>query len=460
MSRGKTGLGREVDMLSGPLVKNILIFALPLAVTGILQQLFNAADVAVVGRFVGKNAMAAVGSNSPVVGLIVNLFVGVSLGANVVIAKLTGMQEQNGIHRAVDISLLMALAGGLAATALGEALAVPVLKLIAVPAEVFPMAEAYLRIYLLGLPVILLFNFESAIFRSQGDSVTPLICLTASGLVNVGLNLFFVIVVGMTTDGVALATVISNAISAGILFWILTHSDRAISIHRHKLEIDRKLLREIVRIGLPAGLQSALFSISNICIQSAVNGLGTDVMAASAAAFNLEVIVYYVVNAFGQACTTFTGQNAGAGNPQRCRMVMWRSLLLDEIFTAVFSGGILLAGVPLLRVFNTDPVVVGFGMIRLRYLLYAEVVNAVIEILSGAMRGYGWSLEPALLTLIGVCGVRITWVFTVFPLKRTYPILLWSYPISWLITAAALAVAYAVKITRKKRNESGLPAER
>ncbi len=440
----KLPVKRESDILHGPLTKNIFFFALSLAATGILQQLFNAADVAVVGRYVGKDAMAAVGSNGPIVGLIVNMFVGVSLGSNVVIARLTGMGKFSDIKRAVDVSLIIALVGGVAASIIGEVFASPILDVMGVPPEVRGMAEAYLRIYLAGIPLILVYNFEAAIFRSQGDSFTPLVCLAISGGLNVVLNLFFVIVVGMTADGVALATIISNGVSALILFIILTHTNTPVSIHPHKPEIDMAILKRIFVIGLPAGLQSAMFSISNICVQSAVNGLGSTVMAASSAAFNIEIVAYYIVNAFGQACTTFIGQNYGAGNMKRCRTVMRRCLIQDMTFTIIASGGILLMAFPLLRVFNTDPTVVEFGYTRLRFLLYAEGLNVIIEIFSGAMRGYGNSLIPAMIALGGICGVRILWVFTVFTRDQTFSTLLWCYPLSWAVTAFALIAAYFI----------------
>lgn len=436
----------DVDMLHGHLGKNILIFAIPLAMTGILQQLFNAADIAVVGRFVGKNAMAAVGSNSPIIGLLVNLFVGISLGTNVVIARFTGMDDLKNVREAVDVSIIIALVCGIIATILGESLAGSILNLVSVPKEVFSMAEEYLRIYLLGIPVILLYNFESAIFRSQGDSVTPLICLTISGVVNVILNLFFVIVLNMASGGVALATVIANAVSSAILFYKLTHSDKAVRIHRHKIELDFSLIKMIFVIGLPAGIQSAMFSISNICVQSAINDLGANIMAASSAAFNLEIIAYYILNAFGQACTTFTGQNYGAGNNKRCRKVMWVSILQDSIFTVAICGIILILGKHLLAIFNTDGVVIKYGYIRLRYILYGELLNVIIEVLSGAMRGYGSSLVPALTALFGICGVRIIWIYAVFEKHKTFDVLLACYPISWAITALILILAYIFKI--------------
>ncbi len=275
-------------MLHGSIWDKLLMFALPLAATGMLQQLFNAADVAVVGRFVGPNAMAAVGSNSAIIGLLVNGFVGISLGANVVISRFTGQGNAEGIGKSVHTSVLFSLIGGVVITLLGELIAPALLGLMSVPDEVFPMALAYLRVYLLGMPVIFLYNFESAIFRSQGDTKTPLVCLVISGVLNVFLNLFFVCVVGMTADGVATATVLSNLVSSALLFVLLRRRKDLIRLEVSRLRIHTDVLGSIVRIGLPAGLQSMVFSLSNMCIQSAINSLGADVMAASSAAFNNE----------------------------------------------------------------------------------------------------------------------------------------------------------------------------
>ena len=320
----------EIDMLNGSLGDKILMVALPLAATGILQQLFNAADIAVVGRFAGTTAMAAVGSNSPVIGLLVNLFTGISLGTNVVIARRIGAEDKKGIHDAVHTSILLAVLGGLLLMLLGQLIVYPLLGLLSVPAEVLPGAVLYLRIYLIGLPVIFLYNFESAILRSRGNTSTPLVCLTISGILNVFLNLFFVLVMKMTVEGVALATVLSNLVSSGLLFLYLLRDTGDLHVEPKDLKISRDVLSDIARIGLPAGLQGMIFSISNLCVQSAINSLGAAVMAGSAAAFNVEIIAYYVVNSFSQAATTFIGQNYGARKPERCLRVV-RLCLLQAI---------------------------------------------------------------------------------------------------------------------------------
>ena len=445
-----------MDLLHGSIADKLLLFALPLALTGMMQQLFNAADIAVVGRFVGKNAMAAVGSNSALIGLLVNGFIGISLGANVVISTFTGQKKKEGIRKCVHTSVLFSVLGGIVITLLGEWLAPSILRMITVPDEVFPMALAYLRIYLLGIPVIFLYNFEAAIFRSQGDTRTPLICLILSGIINVVFNLFFVCVVGMTANGVALATVLSNLVSSVLLFVFLSRRKDWIRLQISDIKIHKDVLKRIVSIGLPAGLQSMVFSLSNICIQSAVNRLGADVMAASAAAFNIEILAYYLVNSFGQACTPFVGQNYGANQMERCRKITRISLGMDMGITAVGSLTILIFGTPLLGIFNSDPTIISIGLVRLRFILMAEVVNAVMEIMSGTMRGYGYSLVPALLTFVGVCGIRIGWVYTIFAMFPKFFTLMMVYPVSWTITAIFLVIAYVLLMhsLRKKHRKA------
>jgi len=440
---------KTVDMIHGTLGDKMLKVAVPLALTGILQQLFNATSVAVLGRFVGKNAMAAVGSNSALIGLLLNLFIGVSMGANVVIARFTGQRDKEAVSRAVHTAILVSLISGFGMILIGELLAAPVVRLLGVPDDVFAMALLYLRIYLIGMPVILLYNFESAIFRSQGNTRTPLICLLIAGCINLGLNLFFVIVLHMNVNGAATATVISNCVSSGLMMHILRHRTGALQVRLRELRIDGKILKEILRIGVPAGMQGMVFSLSNICIQSAINSLGSTVMAASAAAFNIEIFEYYVVTSFGQTGTTFISQNYGAGFSDRCRKVSWICLAQDLIAAGVSSVLLLAFGRPLLSVFNTDPAVVATGIVRLKFILGGEVINAFIEVMSDIMRGYGYSLVPALASLIGICGVRILWVYTLFAHFGTFGSLMAAYPGSWTVTAIVVLIAYLVMRHRK-----------
>ncbi len=437
---------QHLDMLNGPIWNKLPRYALPVAATGILGQLFNAADIAVVGNFTGDMrtaAVAAVGANSPVIGLILNLFIGIALGANVVIANAIGRGDRETVHRAVHTSIVTALIGGVLVAIFGQFIAAGLMGLLNVPNDVYPLALAYLRIYLLGMPVILLYNFEAAIFRSVGDTKVPLIALTVSGVLNVILNLFFVIVLKMNVNGVAIATVLSNAVSSALLLRRLLHGD-LVRVELKQLRIDPAIFRKIMRIGLPAGIQSAIFSVSNIIIQSAINSLGTVIMAASSAAFNIEIIAYDVLNSFSQACTTFVGQNYGAGKIDRCKKTMLLSLGEDIITSAIAIVIVLLTGKYLLAIFNNDPQVIEIGYSRLLILFGSYIFSLTYEILSGYLRGFGISLVPAILTLFGVCGVRIVWINTVFPLRHTFRSIMLVYPISLATTAVLIFIALLI----------------
>ncbi len=435
---------KKIDMTHGSLWDKILMIALPLAASGILQQLFNAADVAVVGQFVGKEAMAAVGANAPVVNILITMFTGISLGANVVISRYTGRKDKENAENAAHTAILVAVISGFFILVLGQCIARITLEMMSVPSDCLDMAVLYLRVYLCGMPVIFLYNFEAAIFQSQGDTKTPLMCLIISGIVNVILNLFFVIVIGMTVNGVALATVISNGISSMLLFAFLLKGKTPLTIEKQRFRIHAELLKEMLQIGLPAGLQGMVFSISNILIQSAVNSLGTDVVAGSSAAGNLEIIGYFVVNSFSQACTTIIGQNFGANQPERCHKTLMISLVESWIVGGTVSFLIIIFGKQLLRLFNSDPNVIAFGYQRLFWILSFEVINGTIDIISGAMRGYGESLTPALIALVCICGVRIVYIFTYFASHRSFTTLMLAYPISWIITVIVISAAYLI----------------
>lgn len=443
----KTKTSKNADMLNGPLWNKLPLFALPVAATAMLEQLFNASDIAVVGNFTGAEktaAVAAVGANTPVIGLLVNLFVGIALGANVVIANAIGREDKATVQKAVHTSILMALIGGVGIAVIGELLGGKILGLLNVPDDVLPLALMYLRIYLIGMPVILLYNFEAAIFRSIGDTKVPLIALAISGVLNVLLNLFFVIVLKMTVNGVATATVISNAVSSTILFVRLLKTDKCVRLDLKNLRFDFKCFKRIMKIGLPSGIQSAMFSVSNIIIQSAVNSLGKLVMAASSAALNLEIFAYYVLNAFSQACTTFVGQNYGAGKIDRCKKTLALSLIEDAIATAAAICIVLLSGRFLLSIFNNDPQVIELGYLRLKILFFAYIFSMTYEVLSGYLRGFGISLVPAVLVTVGICVVRIVWIKTVFPQSRSFETILNAYPISLAATAVMMIIAVLI----------------
>ena len=423
MTGGKQA-GR-MDLLTGSLGDKILRFAVPLAATGILQQLFNAADIAVIGRFVGKHAMAAVGSNAPLIGLLVNLFLGISMGTNVVVARYIGEGNEANIRKAVHTAIVLALGGGIALTVIGEIVTSPILHLMGVPPEIYDLSVLYMRVYLTGMP-----------------------------LINVALNVFFVVVIGMTVNGVALATVISNLISSALLFRFLMKAEGPVRVEPGRLRIHTDVLRLMLQIGIPAGIQSTVFSLANICVQSAVNSLGADVMAGSSAAFNIEIFSYYILVSFGQACTTFVGQNYGAGKMDRCKRTLRLALLQDLAAIAIVALLVNFFGVQMLRIFNTDPAVAKFGMIRLRYIVTAHLFSVFVETISGAMRGYGFSAYPAFMSLFGICGIRIFWVYTVFSRNPVFDVLMMVYPVSIGVTAAAIAAVY-FRVTRTKLKEVG-----
>ena len=435
---------KQFSMTSGPIWNKLPRFALPVAATAILEQLFNASDVAVVGNFTGAErtvAVAAVGANSPIISLVVNLFIGIALGSNVVIAHAIGRGDKADVQKAVHTSVLISIIGGILVALLGELIAAPLLGLLSVPEDVLPMALLYLRIYLAGMPVILLYNFEAAIFRSIGETKIPLLALASSGILNVLLNLFFVAVLHMTVNGVAIATVISSAVSSALLYIRLRRTTRDIRLEPKLLRIDVGVLKRILRVGLPAGLQSALFSISNIVIQSAINSLGTVVMAASSAAYNIEIITYDILNSFSQACTTFVGQNYGAGEFGRCRKTLYLCLIEGIIALAAAITIILFFGKSLLSLFNSEPEVVSTGYIRLVMIMLSHSFSLLYEVMSGYLRGFGISLTPALLTMLGVCGVRIAWIKLAFPRSMTFRTIMTAYPISLSFTALLIFIA-------------------
>ena len=442
-----------IDILNGPMWDKILRYALPVAATGILGQLFNASDIAIVGNFAEGDtvaAVAAVGANGPVIGLLLNIFIGIALGANVVIANAIGRGDGDTVSRAVHTSIVAAVLGGIIVGLLGQLVAEPVLSMLQVPEDVFPLALKYMRIYLLGLPVIFLYNFEAAIFRSAGDTKTPLVALALSGVLNVILNLFFVVVLNKTVDGVAIATVLANVVSSVVLLRRLLRSELFIHVEFKDLRIDWKILWRILKIGVPAGIQGAVFSLSNIVVQSAINSLGKVTMAASSAAFNVEIMAYYILNSFGQACTTFVGQNYGAGQIDRCRKALKLCLIESVIATACAVCIALLSGKYLIALFNNDPEVIRLGMVRLKFIFMSYIFSTIYDCMSGYMRGFGISLTPALLTIFGVCGTRIIWIYTVFPMSQTFETIMQVYPISLAINMVLIFCALIITRPSKR----------
>ena len=449
---------QKLDMLNGSIWNKLPVFALPIAATGILEQLFNASDIAIVGNFAQTDktaAVAAVGANSPIIGLILNLFIGIALGANVVIANAIGRDDRQTVQKAVHTSMVVSVIGGVLVAIIGELIAEPLLTVLNVPDDVLELALLYLRIYFLGMPVILLYNFEAAIFRSIGETKMPLIALTLSGILNVLLNLFFVIVLKMSVNGVATATVLANVVSAGILYIKLVKSDKYIKVEFKKLRIDGKVFAKIMQIGLPAGIQSAVFAVANIVIQGAINSLGTTVIAASSAAFNIEIIAYNVMNSFSQACTTFVGQNFGANKIDRCKKTLFLCLIEDAIASGTAIFIVLITGKFLLSIFNNDPEVIEIGYTRLVIIFIAYIFSMLYEVMSGYLRGFGFSLVPAILTTVGVCVLRIVWINTVFPANRTFVTIMTAYPVSLATTAVLIFIALIIYRPSKRFANKG-----
>lgn len=449
---------QKLDMLNGSIWNKLPVFALPIAATGILEQLFNASDIAIVGNFAQTDktaAVAAVGANSPIIGLILNLFIGIALGANVVIANAIGRDDKQTVQKAVHTSMVVSVIGGVLVAIIGELIAEPLLTVLNVPDDVLELALLYLRIYFLGMPVILLYNFEAAIFRSIGETKMPLIALTLSGILNVLLNLFFVIVLKMSVNGVATATVLANVVSAGILYIKLIKSDKYIKVEFKKLRIDGKVFAKIMQIGLPAGIQSAVFAVANIVIQGAINSLGTTVIAASSAAFNIEIIAYNVMNSFSQACTTFVGQNFGANKIDRCKKTLFLCLIEDAIASGTAILIVLITGKFLLSIFNNNPEVIEIGYTRLVIIFIAYIFSMLYEVMSGYLRGFGFSLVPAILTTIGVCVLRIIWINTVFPANRTFVTIMTAYPVSLATTAVLIFIALIIYRPSKRFANKG-----
>ena len=436
---------KKIDMTHGPIGRKTIRFALLLALTGMLQQVFNTIDTIIMGQFVGKEAMAAVGSNTPIIGFIVTFFIGISIGANVVISQMTGKGDREGVHRAVFSTLAFALAAGIVMTCLSEAVAESLLSLLQVPDALMPLSAEYLRIFFLALPGILVYNFASAIFRSQGDTKTPLFCLAAAGVIKVIISYTLVAFFHQGVAAVAISTTCATLLSSAMLVTILLRSRHVIHLECRASFFDLYILREI---GTPAGLQAAVFCLSNIVIQSAINSLGADVMAATAAAFNLDILCYIFVNAFGQACTTFVGQNYGAGDMARCRRVGVITTLQNLVVCVIIGAPILYFSPSLLALFTSDVMVISYGVTRMGYIILAEPLNLAIEMISAYLRGFGNSLSPALITIVGICGFRILYMGTVFPAIPSFDCLMTVYPLSWFVTTVGLSVLLFK--TRKK----------
>lgn len=448
---------REIDMVNGPILKPLIKYTVPIMLSGILQLMFNAADVAVVGRFAGDNALAAVGSTGSLTSLIVNLFIGLSVGANVMAARARGAQDDMQLSRVVHTSMLLAIICGIILTVVGVIFAPLFLEWMGSPDGVIQPATVYLRIYFCGMLASMIYNFGSAILRATGDTRRPLIYLTAAGVINIVLNLFFVIECGMDADGVALATVISQCVSAALVVICLVRSHGAIHLDIKRMHIYKEEFREIVRIGLPAGIQGMTFSISNVLIQSTINSFGATAIAGNSAGSNLDSFVHMTMNAFYQSCISFVGQNYGARKYDRIKKILGRCLICVLVMGVTFGVGVWYLGDKLLYIYTTSQDVVKAGMVRLTWVCLPYVLCGLNDCVVGALRGMGYSLSTMLGSIFGICGIRLMWIATfcqIAPYSENVNTVYVSYPVSWFVTLLFQTGCFIYAMRKLDRKET------
>lgn len=450
----------EMDMCSGPILRKMLMFALPLMLSSILQLLFNAADIVVVGKFAGDNSLAAVGSNTALINLLTNLFIGLSIGANVVAARHYGAKAWDDLRRTVHTAMLLSMLSGALLLVLGVIGAEQMLIWMQTPEEVLPLATVYLRIYFLGMISTMVYNFGSALLRAVGDTKRPLYFLLCAGVINVILNLLFVIGFQMDVMGVAIATVISETVSALLVLRCLVKEKGGIHLELRAMRIDRKKMLQILRIGLPAGFQGIVFALSNVVIQSSVNIFGNIVVAGNSAAANLEGFVYMAMNAFYQTTLSFVSQNYGAGEQKRIN----RIVLLGEacvIVTGTLLGNmVVFFGNDLLQIYSNNPEVIAAGMVRLHYISMIYALCGIMDVMVGALRGIGYSIMPMIVSIVGVCVLRLIWLATVFQIPEFHKIetVYLSYPVTWILTSLVYIVFFVWIRIRSARKKSALSA--
>ena len=444
---------KKIDMTHGPLLGKLIIFTIPIILSGVLQLLFNAADVIVVGRFAGEASLAAVGSTNSLINLMTNLFIGMSVGANVCAAQFYGAGQEKDVKKTVHTSVAFSIICGFVLIFIGLFLAKPILEIMGSPEDVIGLATLYVRLYFLAMPAIMLYNFLAAILRAAGDTTHPLIFLTVAGVINVILNLILVIVFNMGVAGVAIATVTSNYISCGMLVVFFTKQEDALKLNFSKVKIDRKILNRIIRIGLPAGIQGTVFSLSNVVIQSAINSFGTAVIAGSSAASSIEGFVYVSMNSVSQTCVTFVGQNYGAGDEKRVLRVILECLGIVTVVGLVLGNLAYTFSAPLLGIYTDSADAIAAGTLRLFWVCCPYFLCGIMDSLTGGLRGLGKSTVPMIVSLIGACATRLIWIATYFQINRTQSVLFFSYPGSWLLTLTAhticLTIVYRSWVKRK-----------
>lgn len=441
----------EIDMCNGPIFRKMMLFALPLMCSGMLQLLFNAADVVVVGQFAGHTALAAVGANSSLINLLTNLFIGLSIGSNVLVARYYGAKKQERLKEAIHTSMLLSIFSGIALTILGLVFAKGILVMMQTPENVLGQAVLYIRIYFLGMTGTMVYNFGSAILRATGDTKRPLYYLFIAGIVNVALNLVFVVAFSMGVAGVAIATAISQCISAGLVVRCMMRETGVLKLELKKLKIVKRDLIDIVKVGLPAGFQGVLFSLSNVVVQSAVNGFGDIIVAGNSASMSIEGFVYIAMNAFYQATISFTSQNVGARRFDRILKILVSGQASVIIVGLVLGNIVILFGHPLVSVYSSDTAVIAAGMKRLGIICSIYFTCGMMDVMVGALRGMGYSVMPMIVSLVGACGLRLIWIATVFRIPEYHLVttVYASYPISWIITFSVHVICFAV-VYRKK----------
>lgn len=452
MAEKTARISYRMDMTEGPLTTKIIKFTIPVMLTGILQLLFNTADVIVVGRFTGKTALAAVGSTGSLINLLVSLFMGLSIGTNVLVARYQGAKDDKAVSETVHTSIALGIVGGLILLIIGVVATRPLLEMMATPEDVIDQSTLYMRILFFGMPLNLILNFGAAILRAIGDTKRPLYYLTIAGVINLFLNIFLVTVFSLGVAGVAIATVISEGVSCVLILLCLKHETGAIRLYFNRIKINPSKCVDIMKIGLPAGLQGCIFSISNVLIQSSVNSFGSTVMAGNTAASNIEGFVYVSMNSLHQTCISFTSQNFGAGKFKRIKMVLINCLVIVAITGLVLGNSAYFFGKYLLSAYNNEAEVISYGLIRLSIISTMYFLCGLMDVMVGAMRGIGYSILPMIVSLVGACGLRIVWIYTVFAKFRTLDILFISYPVTWTITFLSHLVCYYI-VTRKYKDK-------
>lgn len=454
LKKGEADVQKTLNMCEGSLFKKTILFTVPIMLTGILQLLFNAADLIIVGRFCGSNSVAAVGATSSLINLIVNLFIGLSTGSGVAVARAIGASDEECVKQTVHTAIPTALVSGLVVSVIGFFVSQPILSLTGVPKEILSLSTVYLKIYFCGMLFNMVYNFGASILRAAGDSRSPLVFLTLAGIINVVLNVLFVTIFDWNVAGVAAATSISQVVSAVLVVRALMKRTDACKLNLKDIKFMKRPLYVILSIGIPSGIQSTVFSLSNVIIQSSINSFGNVAMSGSAAAGNIEGFLYIVLNAFHQTSLNFSGQNSGAGKFDRVKKTFFVCSMYVAIIGLACGVGMYLMGEKLLLIYlPNDPKAIEYGMIRFTYILFPYFLCGLMEVATGAIRGMGSSFTTMIISIIGVCAFRVVWIFTIFRIEEFHSLhgLFVSYPISWTVSFLAQLIAFRFVLRKRER---------